>query len=164
MKYYTILKVSEQPPKTWEGSFGPMETYKVMLEGVDEPVEINRKPGNVPKVAESIYGEVNSTEYGYKFKPEKKPFGKSNYQPRPDHHEEIKAQWAIGQAVTIYNATNDDQLGPHMNVIEKHAKELFAMVDRVKGSVVTDSQDKVHEPTADELEAVDKEILAGIPF
>lgn len=134
-QYYTVTEVSSKPPTTWEGRYGQMETYKVKLEGVDEPVEVNRKPGNVPKPAEALYGEIKSTEYGYKFSPEKKPWnglsGGGQKYTRDDSA--IRAQWAIGQSVVLYNANNEDSLGPHMNVIEAQAKELYAMVDRVKG-------------------------------
>lgn len=59
--------------------------------------------------------------------PEQASFSKPAYQPREDHHEAIKAQWAIGQAIAAHGSFEGA-------VIENLAKQLYAMVDRVKGS------------------------------
>lgn len=47
----------------------------------------------------------------------------------------IRAQWAIGQAIALASATMDKQK-ISMPVIENYAKELFASVSRVKGEPV----------------------------
>lgn len=87
---------------------------------------------------------------------------RSNYAPRDDSH--IKAQWAIGQAATLVTAaetgTNID-----LEAIEALAKDLFAMVDRVKTSeqVTDDVPDEVHDPTQVSIEelntVLDGEVL-----
>ena len=60
-------------------------------------------------------------------------FAKPAYQPREDHHEAIKAQWAIGQAVQLMLPSSaKNALSPA--VLEDTAKMFFAMVDRVKSS------------------------------
>lgn len=55
-------------------------------------------------------------------------FAKPAYQPREDHHEAIKAQWAIGQAVQVFIS----EKGKSLDQVEIDAKEFYAMVDRVK--------------------------------
>lgn len=58
---------------------------------------------------------------------------KPAYEPREDHHEAIKAQWAIGQAVQLMLPSSaKNALSPA--VLEDTAKMFFAMVDRVKSS------------------------------
>lgn len=54
----------------------------------------------------------------------------SGWQPRDDAA--IRAQWAIGQAISLASVKMDkDKIT--MPVIEKYARELFATVSRVKG-------------------------------
>lgn len=123
---YTIKAVKTQA-KEWESAYGPMKTYLIQVDGNGEPVQINKKADSpLPKVGDTIYGDIEDTQYGQKFKSQKRPFnGGSKY---TDHHEEIKAQWAIGQAVQLSIADGKIEL------LEEKAKNLYAMVDRVKGS------------------------------
>lgn len=71
--------------------------------------------------------------------------GGSGYTPRDDSH--IKAQWAIGQAVSTL--AKDGELD--LELTEALAKDLFAMVDRVKsGDAITSpapEPDTVYDPT-----------------
>lgn len=107
-------------------------------------------------------------------------FAKPAYQPREDHHEAIKAQWAIGQAVQLHIAVTAKG-GEEAQSIEDTAKELFAMVDRVKvgeqpksgydafkqaGEAVKAKQDTpVSNEEVDSLINSGEEIsLADIPF
>lgn len=125
-KDYTIQRVSEREPRSWNfqqnGNTVQMETYKVMLEGVSEPVDLNKKAGNTPKVGDVLYGTIAQDDYGHKFKAAKKPFGAGAATPRDQSI--IKAQWAIGQAVALGNKELKD--------IELAASALFLMADRVK--------------------------------
>jgi hypothetical protein len=57
-------------------------------------------------------------------------FAKPAYQPREDHHEAIKAQWAIGQAVQVFIS----EKGKSLDQVEIDAKEFYGMVERVKSS------------------------------
>lgn len=67
-------------------------------------------------------------EDGQTFHSEVKSFkGEKEY---TDHHEEIKAQWAIGQAVQ-WCIAHPSQV---YDDIEGTAKEFYVMVDRVKGN------------------------------
>lgn len=128
---FKIVNVKSQA-KDWESKFGPMKTYLVQLEGNGEPVQLNKKADSpAPKIGDEVYGDVQETEYGQKFKSVAKPFAsKPSFQPREDHHEEIKAQWAIGQAVQLA-ISGDKSMPPEW--IEATAKVMFSMVDRVKG-------------------------------
>lgn len=82
---YKITRVSGKPPKSWSfpdkktGGTVSMETYKVMLEGIDEPAEINKKAGNVPKEGEVLYGTVETTDYGKRFKAIARPNPQATY-------------------------------------------------------------------------------------
>lgn len=77
---------------------------------------------------------------------------KPAYQPREDHHEAIKAQWAIGQAVSVYKDKVDE--------VETYAKTLFKMVDRVKADEPT--QPKQDTPVSNE--EMDSLINSGEPI
>lgn len=135
MSEYTIAKVSSQPPREWSfadkktGSAVAMETYKVMLKGEDEPVEINRKPGNQPAVGELLSGTIESNEYGRKFKAERKPFT-----PSPSYKDtgEIKAEWSIGQAVNWLGSHTSE--ASDLTDVEPLARDFFHMVERIKTS------------------------------
>lgn len=65
--------------------------------------------------------------------------------PRDDSH--IKAQWAIGQSVTVHNEVADLN-ATDLQSVESLAVEFFDMVDRVKNAHKEDeSVDVVHEVT-----------------
>lgn len=72
---YKVTAVKPEP-KQWSGAYGPMLTYEVMLEGHEVPVEVNKKPESpAPQKGDELYGDINRTEYGDKFKGAPKPFG-----------------------------------------------------------------------------------------
>lgn len=138
MPTYRITQVSANQPKTW--SFEDkrthlnveMETYKVMLEGVEDPVDVNRKAGNAPKTGEELSGAIEKTDFGQKFKAERKP-----YTPNAPFKDgpEIKAMWSIGQAIEWVK--NEDKMERNLSIVEVIASELFAMVGRVKMKVTS---------------------------
>lgn len=99
-----------------------MEAYRVMLEGERNAVEINRKAGNKPQVGDVLTGTIEDSEYGYRFKAAPKPFTPS----QGKDNSEIKAEWAIGQAI----AWLDDKAD--FSDVEPLARDLFNMVERVK--------------------------------
>lgn len=135
MSEFTITKVSAQPPRSWSfndrrtGNAVPMVTYKVMLEGIEEPVDLNRKPGMLPAAGEVLVGALEESDFGKKFKPERKPFAPGSGKDS----KEIRAEWAIGQA----NAWLISEKEKNMSDVEPLAKDFFAMVDRVKDSGAT---------------------------
>lgn len=69
---------------------------------------------------------------------------RGSYTPRDDSH--IKAQWAIGQAMTALNGslfTEESQF--RADHVEAIAHILFAMVDRVKTGDQTETEDQTVE-------------------
>lgn len=134
-KEYKVVAVSSKPPKEWQSSYGPMLTYNLMLEGRKDPVETNKKPDSPkPKVGDVLYGHIEATEYGDKFKSDPRPSSnaptyspaKSSTYTRDD--KAIQSQWAIGQAVSLFTNGKDEDIAN----IEKNANDFFAMIDRVK--------------------------------
>ena len=169
---YTIEKVSQQEPKKYEGQYGTTYYIKVKLAGHDKPVSIGKKQPDALKEGYKVFGTIEPTDFDEdKFKSEKNPnssYGgsKSSYQPRDD--EAIRAQWAIGQAVQLYSfEAKEHELGPHMNLIEAKAKELFSMVDRVKGLKVEERLPAEKPPKVDPVFDIDEDEeinLDDIPF
>lgn len=98
-----------------------------MFDGESTAVEVNRAAGNKPSVGEVLFGTITEDKYGPKFKAEKQPTG--TYTPTPKDTSEIKAEWAIGQAVASLKSELKD---PDPLEVEALAKDYFAMVDRVK--------------------------------
>lgn len=156
-KEYKITAVSAKPPRPWTfkdkrtGSEVQMESYRVMLEGESEPVEINRKPGNPPKKDELLFGDIKDGEYGKKFTPERKPFGAA-----PKDTAEIKAEWAIGQAVQL-NTDGD------LTKIEKVAVELYNMVERVKTGMMAAPRSLADAYRNMKAATADKEDIPVVP-
>lgn len=178
MAEYTIARVSAQAPSSWSfndkrtGKEVQMETYKVMLKGINEPVDITRKPGNTPQVNEVLAGTIEDTDYGKKFKKDPTPLPGRGSTYTPKDTAEIKAQWAIGQSVSLTDKfakarivedtdkKNEPTIKEYWESIEQNASKLFLMVERVKQSKDTEAKgpDTVF-PVTDE--AVD---LGEIPF
>lgn len=70
-------KVSAVNPETkqWQSQYGAMVTYTVMFEGRETPIEMNKKPDSpAPRAGDEVFGDINRTEYGDKFKSAPKPF------------------------------------------------------------------------------------------
>ena len=153
---YTITKVSEKPPREYEGSYGKVYYTKVMLQGHDKPVEIGKKQPNSLKVGDIVAGDIKPSQYEADgFKAIKKDFnGGSKFQPKDEAS--IKAMWSISQSIATGQLDVDD--------IEAMAKDLFLMVDRVK--VVTETILKTSEPNSlEDTNDYDKPInLDNIPF
>lgn len=136
MAEFKIAKVSEQPPKEWKGPHGPVYYIKVLLEGHTKPVSVGKKKPDALRVGDIIYGNIEESDLPEdKFKPEQKPEyvkpdSKQSDEYWADKQMQIRAQWAIGQAVNSIKSDGEVTL----DEIETVAKELYAMVDRVKGS------------------------------
>lgn len=127
MAEYKIARIStEQPREHFSEKFNSTTYYiKVMVEGHDRPVSVGKKSPDALKVGDTIYGEIVPTQYDTdNFKPETKP--NPAFQKRDDSA--IKAQWAIGQAVSLFTSGKDEAISD----IEKNAKDFYVMVDRVK--------------------------------
>lgn len=131
MAEYKITQVSANPPKEYDGQNGRIYYIKVALQGHAKPVSVGKKTPNALRVGDTVNGTILPTEYDTdNFKSENKPYP-ATQGGSPKDQDMIRAQWAIGQAVqiSVHYETQYDVIK-----VEKNAKDLFAMVDRVKGS------------------------------
>lgn len=129
------------------------------FEGVSEPVRWVVKDPMTVEEGELYYGTITQEtskagkEYN-RFRKEQRPeateqpqLGEQSNRPTEeywaDKQAQIRAQWAIGQAVQLYGMQREQvdevlkaasQEMDDITYLEKQAKELYAMVDRVKGS------------------------------
>lgn len=155
----SLVKV-ESIGKVEPNSFNGLTKTTFLSEG--RVIYIFTKAGNEPSEGDQLDGDVAQDKAGnLKFtKTKNESYGgpqrtaqpKSEiYKKRDDTH--IKAQWAIGQAVSIVsqNLKPDEELP--FDGIEDIAKELFAMVDRVKDSDAPAEQTQI--PVADSAVKVD---------
>lgn len=152
-KEYKVLDVKE-----WPNSEHPTYGSKlsVSFEGEGEPVDMTAK--KFPVKGEIEYGEI--TDYYTKNGTARRKFKRkdreeavaeraqtafqkgfdSTKSDKPDEaywqskNDQIKAQWAIGQAVRLYIPQLTGQNRFDEEELESWAKELYAMVDRVAGS------------------------------
>lgn len=168
---YTIKQVKTND--IWSNNYGEFQSYALVLEGIGEPVSMNKKVPveNPPKIGDKLFGklEMMSAKSGrnyYKFKTETRP--EQSEKPSEEYWEEknrtIRAQWAIGQAVNEATAINEAEA---YKDIEKRAKEFFLMVDRVrKTEVAEDQQSEKPNNQVAETPAIDDEPinLDDIPF
>lgn len=74
---------------------------------------------------------------------------KKEWQPRDD--KAIQAQWAIGQAVSMFNAESlkAEQSQTAIATIEVWAKRFFAMIDRVKAGQAASAPNQLSAPIKD---------------
>lgn len=137
---YTIKAVSSAPPREWSGKFGLNKSYRVRFAGSDMTVELAKLASSPPpQVGEIVFGTIESNEYGLKFKTASKVGGGFGGQNRPLRDDSaIQAQWAIGQAMSWFGGDPASRLDkddtPPFDKVEALANDLFAMIDRVKGS------------------------------
>ena len=137
MAEYRITRVSQDVPREW--GQGEKKTYyiKVMLDGHSKPVSIGKNSPTALKVGDTVTGRIVETQYTEdKWEHERKAFTGGGFKADPDKQAQIKAQWAIGQAVQLHIAVTANG-GEEAQGIEATAKELFAMVDRVKNGTTT---------------------------
>lgn len=163
---YTIEKISEQEPRKWDGPHGIVYYIKVKLKDVDKPVSIGKKKPDALKAGMTVYGTIEESDLPEdKFKAEKAPDGSyggqkqdgrdNDYWDKKDR--QIRAQWAIGQAVQLHIAVTAKG-GEEAQSIVDTAKQLFAMVERV----VTDTkEDEVVDFDPNDTDIVN---LNDIPF
>lgn len=121
------------------------------LLGVGEPVRIVVKDPLSIKADDVLYGEIKEMTskagkpylrfYKAQREDEQQSFASKPKSDKPDEaywadkQAQIKAQWAIGQAVTWCLALKKDT-DLEQGIVQEAAKEFFAMVDRVKVSGV----------------------------
>ena len=138
MQDYKITKVVKRD--SWSNDFGKFQTYAIQFDNKDNWVQWNKKfngedEPTPPELGDEVYGEVVNGKFkigkkdgGQNFYSSTPKPAKKEWQPRDDSH--IKAQWAIGQAMSHF--ANKDKVS--LEDVEKLAGALFEMVDRVKGN------------------------------
>lgn len=102
-KEYTIEAVSEKT-KNWSSQYGGFTTYYVKLNGEgDEAIQLNKKSDSpAPNSGDELYGEIQITEFGKKFKSQKKPFGSNARTPESqDTQDNIARSVALKAAVDL---------------------------------------------------------------
>lgn len=127
-----------------DGKTIDMLTYKVMVLGEEETIDVNRKAdGAKPVAGDVLEGTIEDSDFGKRFKATPKSFGgaSSSYAPRDDGA--IQAQFAIKAAIALLRSDKDV---PPMSVIEDSACQFFAMIDRVKNSKPTASEPALTPP------------------
>lgn len=103
MRDYTIQAISEKV-KNWSNAYGDFSTYTVKFSDSDDAVEINKKSDSpAPKSGDVVYGEITSTEFGYKFKSAKRPPGETASSSTPQESDE--RQDPIYRSVALNNAS-----------------------------------------------------------
>lgn len=174
-KEYKVLDV-----KPWNGEEHPQygKKFSISVEGYGEPLDITAKKYPVKGGVEFGVIEQYKTKAGVvrsKFTrksredaPQEAPAAQTVSTPsKPDEaywqskNDHIKAQWAIGQAIkwceiraTATNMQDGETEGITGSYIEKRAKQLYAMVDRVAGSTsVAEEQPKSGYEKAKEVAA-----------
>lgn len=144
------ITVKEVDGKTWQQPDTQKFYHTVVIsEYPSEPIKFiqdKAKGAPAPEAGKQYTGSVYPSEKGLKFYPFTQRGG--NRQPRDDAA--IRAQWAIGQAVEITGrnfGVGDKELLP---TVERTAKELYAMVDRVKGSTQQETPEVKVTPETNE--------------
>lgn len=176
---YTVTRISQQPPREYDGDYGKVYYIKTQLEGHDKPVSIGKKDPHALRAGDKVYGRIIETQYDEdKFQAERRDNNhvgnkgsfngnKGHYQPRDDAA--IRAQFAIKAAIE-YCKTNDPN---SLNDVEEYARRFYAMVDSVKGGLkgntplrdgFNKAKEEVHEVPAAVLDGSAPIDLDDIPF
>lgn len=137
--------------EVWKAPDGKKTIWEVTLKA-DDGQEYGLKTFSEKVAAEGFEGEVESyvNNRGDRFVKQvakQNPYGgKGNYSPKDQ--ESIRAQWAIGQAVTMNIAPGMTFNGDFFKNVQEHAKRLYSMVEEVRGSKPDDltKKDTVHDP------------------
>lgn len=132
MPTYKIVRVSTEPAREHYSEQYNTRTFyiKVMLEGHEKPVSIGKKTHDALKAGDTVNGTILPTEHpADNFKAE---FNKAREDTASaqgqNTQDDIRAQWAIKQAVLLFTSGKDEKI----DGIEKNAKDFFSMVERVK--------------------------------
>lgn len=157
MPEYKVTRVSQQPPRQWQGPHGIVYYILVQVEGHPKPLSVGKKSPDALKVGDTIYGDIQpDPEHGEdKFKAA--PMGQGGFQQattggvstakpayQPKDEAAIKAMWAIGQAVSLLRVEGGKV--PANQAIELWADTFFEMVNRVKNGERPDTAPRTVVP------------------
>ena len=146
----TIEVTTTQAKEVWRSPDGQRVLQEVVLDVKGHPFRAKTYSSQIAEVGwtgtvETYEKEGKRGMETFVKQPQKEGFsGGKSFTPRDDSH--IKAQWAIGQAGLLIEDKTD------LAGIEALAVDLFAMVDRVKSPVQTETEklDVVHDVSDDE--------------
>lgn len=160
------IKAVKPEPKQWSSQYGPMLTYTVLFEGREIPTEINKKQDSpAPKVGDEVFGDINRTEYGDKFKSQQKPFsggggGAKSFggKPQADPYT-MFLSYVKDIAVALVNTKTytTDKLNEIATDVASTGEMFYAMRPDAKTSdePKSDKLDTVVEPSEDLLKNID---------
>lgn len=116
---YRIEKVTGS--EEWEGQFGPMISYNIVLENVGD-AQLNQKPSTpAPEPGQVIFGDIQPSKGGFPprlkkaqtdFRPAAGPGPAQNGGPSPDEREKrIVRQHSQEMAIRFLDAKGTDEFG-----------------------------------------------------
>jgi hypothetical protein len=132
----------------YESKFGKMFKYTIQFEGESEAVELSQKPESpAPKVGDQLEGTIEDTQYGRKFRKERKEGGQvGGYKSNPETQKQIIRQNALTNAVAYCIAKS--QADKKYELSGKHVIQVatyFAKYSFGSVTVVTENE-KPEEP------------------
>lgn len=122
------IKQVKKVPKEWKNEHGNFKTWLIQVEGNGEPIQLNKKADSPdPQEGDELYGTILETDYGQKFKSEKKPFvSKTNgYDSKGNKHG--NALKIAGEYLIKNMDYQDAEQGEFVKDLEALAKEIYAI-------------------------------------
>lgn len=158
-QYYTIKSFKRGQP--WQNAYGKFQSYSLSLEGLGEPVSLNRKlddddqvPAELePKAGAQVYGRVEMVQSNkgttyYKFTGEKEPddtytgsgaktapTGSYVAQESPDRQDSIYRSVALNNAATIFQG-----MGVSRETVTKYAEYFDEWLKNGSGAQPVEAQ------------------------
>jgi len=139
MPEYTIQSVTG--PRTWNGQYGEMHSYDVIVDGIEGKVEISQKPTTpAPQVGDHILGTIEERNGFKKLKREPKASfggGGGGGRANPEDMRQRAAQGALSNAVAFSS---------YLQSVDKPAptssSELLQVADKFYGWIRAKSEGK----------------------
>lgn len=150
MPTYKIIKIDRDATREWGEGAKKIYYIKVALRDSDgkvhpKAVSIGKKKPDALSVGEEVHGTIEKTDYetdkwhGDAPQGSFGSFSGGSGAPKReyvDHHEDIKAQWAIGKAAELFGHT-DKVLNPGQKaLIKENALYFHSLVEHVKAGSV----------------------------
>lgn len=124
-KEYEIQAVSEKI-KNWSNNYGDFTTYTVKFPDSDDAVQLNKKSDSpAPKESDILYGTIEETEFGKRFKTSMKPNRERQGQ---DNSKSIILGLVWKILIGIQGVpTNDEEFAKFYETVNMHVSELLSM-------------------------------------
>lgn len=134
MADYKVTAVSATV-KDWTGSHGAMKTYKLMLEGREQPVELNKiATSPAPTVGQPLTGTITTDpKWGDKLKIESTFVPGARPAPRPDNSDGQRQGMCTNNAANYINMTDADLTADAWaEKVHAYASALYSLGDLKK--------------------------------